>query len=216
MGMYASEVIKQATAWIGKKESDGTHKSIIDLYNSHKPLARNYKVKYTDSWCAVFVSAVSIKLGYTKIIPVECSCQKMIALFKKLGCWVENENVTPKKGWVIFYYWKDGKDFENNDCKGWANHTGIVERVANGKITVMEGNYGNAVKRRTLKVNGQYIRGYGVPKYDTEPKKSVSTVAKEVISGKWGNNPERKKRLEEAGYNYYEVQKKVNELLKIR
>ena len=88
MGMYASEVIKQATAWIGKKESDGTHKSIIDLYNSHKPLARNYKVKYTDSWCAVFVSAVSIKLGYTKIIPVECSCQKMIALFKKLGCWV--------------------------------------------------------------------------------------------------------------------------------
>ena len=34
MGMYASEVIKQAVAWIGKKESDGSHKIIIDIYNT--------------------------------------------------------------------------------------------------------------------------------------------------------------------------------------
>ena len=213
MGMYASEVIKQAQAWIGKKEADGTHKSIIDIYNEFRPLPRLYKVKYTDSWCAVFISSISIKLGYAKIMPVECSCEKMIELYKKIGCWIENENVTPKKGWVIFYDWQDKGTGDN---KGWSDHVGIVERVANGKITVIEGNYGNAVKRRTLKVNGQYIRGYGVPKYDLEPKKSVSTIAKEVISGKWGNNPERKKRLEESGYNYTEVQKKVNELLKIR
>ncbi len=213
MRMYASEVIKQAQAWVGKKEADGSHKSIIDLYNEFRPLPRLYKVKYTDSWCATFVSAVAIKLGYTKIIPVECSCERMIELFKKLGCWIENENITPKKGWVIFYHWKDKG---NGDCIGWANHVGIVERVASGKITVIEGNYGNAVKRRTLKVNGQYIRGYGLPKYDTEPTKSISTIAKEVIFGKWGNNPERKKRLEAAGYNYAEVQKKVNELLKLR
>lgn len=47
-----------------------------------------------------------------------------------------------------------------------------------------------------------------------EPKKSVDEVAKEVINGKWGNGSERKKRLEEAGYNYTEVQAKVNQLLK--
>lgn len=44
--------------------------------------------------------------------------------------------------------------------------------------------------------------------------KSVTEIAKEVISGKWGNGAERKKRLTEAGYNYSEVQKKVTELLK--
>lgn len=44
-------------------------------------------------------------------------------------------------------------------------------------------------------------------------KKSVDQVAKEVIEGKWGNGADRKKRLTEAGYNYSEVQKKVNKLL---
>lgn len=48
----------------------------------------------------------------------------------------------------------------------------------------------------------------------TEAKKSVLEVAKEVIAGKWGNGTERKKKLEAAGYNYNEVQAKVNELLK--
>ena len=45
-------------------------------------------------------------------------------------------------------------------------------------------------------------------------KKSVEEVAREVIKGLWGNGAERKKKLIAAGYDYAEVQKKVNELLK--
>lgn len=45
-------------------------------------------------------------------------------------------------------------------------------------------------------------------------KKSVKDIAKEVINGKWGNGETRKKKLEKAGYNYKEVQKEVNRLLK--
>ena len=45
-------------------------------------------------------------------------------------------------------------------------------------------------------------------------KKSIDEIAKEVINGKWGNGADRKNRLEKAGYNYNEVQKKVNTLLK--
>lgn len=48
----------------------------------------------------------------------------------------------------------------------------------------------------------------------TSNKKSVTTIAKEVIQGKWGNGTDRKKRLEAAGYNYSEVQKEVNRLCK--
>ena len=48
----------------------------------------------------------------------------------------------------------------------------------------------------------------------TSTKKSTEELAKEVINGKWGNGDERKKRLTNAGYNYSEVQQKVNELLK--
>ena len=48
----------------------------------------------------------------------------------------------------------------------------------------------------------------------TTPKKSINEIAKEVIQGKWGNGTDRKNRLTKAGYNYNEVQKKVNSLLK--
>lgn len=45
-------------------------------------------------------------------------------------------------------------------------------------------------------------------------KKSITAIAREVIAGKWGTYPERKKKLEAAGYDYAKVQKKVDELLK--
>ena len=48
----------------------------------------------------------------------------------------------------------------------------------------------------------------------TTTKKSVETLAKEVIAGKWGNGDERKKKLTAAGYDYSAVQEKVNSLLK--
>lgn len=48
----------------------------------------------------------------------------------------------------------------------------------------------------------------------TDKKLTVDEVAKEVIDGKWGNQPERQQKLEAAGYNYREVQNRVNELVK--
>lgn len=45
-------------------------------------------------------------------------------------------------------------------------------------------------------------------------RKSVDTVAREVIQGKWGNGADRKKRITSAGYDYAAVQKRVNELLR--
>lgn len=48
----------------------------------------------------------------------------------------------------------------------------------------------------------------------TAVKKSVDTIAREVIAGKWGNGSDRKRRLKQAGYDYNAVQKRVNQLLK--
>ena len=165
MSKYASKVVGQAQSWLGKKESDGSHKEIIDVYNSHKPLARGYAVKYTDAWCSTFVSAVAVKLGYTDIIPTECGCDKHIELFKKLNSWIEDENVKPEAGWILFYDWGDNGSGDN---KGSSDHVGIVEKVEGNTITVIEGNIDDSVGRRTIQVNGRYIRGYGVPKYDKE------------------------------------------------
>lgn len=160
-----AKVVSIAQSYIGCKESNGSHKKIIDLYNSHKPLARGYAVKYTDAWCSTFASAVAIAAGLTGIIPTECGCEKHIALFKALGSWQENDAYVPAPGDYIFYDWQDGTNYADTDNTGAADHVGIVEKVSGQTITVIEGNYSNAVKRRTLAVNGRYIRGYGVPKY---------------------------------------------------
>lgn len=165
MSKYASKVVAQAKKWLGLNEADGSHKQIIDIYNGHKPLARGYKVKYTDAWCSTFVSALAIKLGYTDIIPTECGCGAHIELFKKIGSWVEDENRTPRAGDIIFFDWDDNGNGNNT---GYPEHVGIVEKVTEKTITVIEGNKDNSVSRRKIAVNGKYIRGYGVPKYDTE------------------------------------------------
>ena len=47
-------------------------------------------------------------------------------------------------------------------------------------------------------------------------KKTIDTIANEVIAGQWGNGNDRKTRLGNAGYNYKEVQNKVNEKLGVK
>lgn len=167
--------VKTAVSYIGCKESNGSHKKIIDIYNGHTPLARGYKVKYTDAWCATFVSAMAIVCGLTDIIPTECGCGQMIELFQKLGEWQENDSYTPQPGDVIFYDWDDSGSGDNT---GWPDHVGIVETISGSTFKVIEGNMSDAVGRRTMTVNGKYIRGYGVPKFSES-----STVSNGSSSG---------------------------------
>lgn len=49
---------------------------------------------------------------------------------------------------------------------------------------------------------------------DYSTTKDLTQVAKDVINGKYGNGKERIDKLTKAGYNYEEVQKVVNSLLK--
>lgn len=164
-------ILNQARAWIGLNEKDGSHQQIIDVYNNHLPRARGYKVKYSDNWCATFVSACAIKANLTDIIPLECSCGEMIELAKQMNIWNENDDITPKAGDIIMYDW------DNQD--GWPEHVGIVESVTNNQITVIEGNKNNAVGRRVINVGNASIRGYIQPNYDgsisnNQPSKPIS------------------------------------------
>lgn len=157
------QFIATAEKWLGCKEEDGSHKAIIDLYNSHTPLAQGYSVKYTDSWCATFVSAVAIQCGLTDIIPTECGCQRQIELLKKLGCWQEDDDYIPSPGDLIYYSGKGAKTFGENE--GWSDHVGIVVSVQGRYITTIEGNYHDEVTYRHILVGDPKIRGYGLPDF---------------------------------------------------
>lgn len=155
-------VVDAMKSWLGYSEKNGKFKTIIDLYNTQNPLPRGYKVKYTDEWCATTVTAAGIQAGLHDIILGECSCSRMIALYQAAGRWMEDDSYTPQPGDIIMYDWQDSG---NGDNTGAPDHVGIVEKVVGGTITIIEGNKGEAVDRRTLSVNGRYIRGYCLPDY---------------------------------------------------
>lgn len=178
MSKTASTFVAQAEKWLGVKEGSKTHKEMIEIYNKHRPLAHGYEMGVNDAWCVMFVSAVSIKLGFTSIIPTDCRCSSMIEKFKKLGVWKENENRVPNVGDICFYDWEDSGKGDN---KGVPNHVGIVSNVSGNSFTVIEGNYSNKVKKRVMEVNAKYLRGFAVPKYDSEVLKDS-----EVANGSEG------------------------------
>lgn len=68
-----------------------------------------------------------------------------------------------------------------------------------------------ANKNSGYSVFDESVKSVYTPK--SSGKKSVDTIAREVIQGKWGNGADRKNRLTKAGYNYNTVQKRVNEIL---
>lgn len=157
-----ASMIEQAQAWVGRNEADGSFKSIIDTYNSHTPLARGYELKYTDEWCAGFVSAVAIATGNTDNVPLEVSCPRMIQIAQNMGIWQENDGYVPSPADIILYDWDDNG---NGDNTANPDHVGIVESVSDGVITVIEGNMSEKVGRRSLDVDGRYIRGFITPEY---------------------------------------------------
>lgn len=169
----STSMIEQAQAWVGRNEADGSFKSIIDTYSSHTPLARGYELKYTDEWCAGFVSAVAIATGNTDNVPLEVSCPRMIQIAQNMGIWQENDGYVPSPADIIMYDWDDSG---NGDNTANPDHVGIVESVSDGVITVIEGNMSEKVGRRSLDVDGRYIRGFITPEYkageDNEPQES--------------------------------------------
>ena len=174
-----SNVVSVMKGWLGWSEANGKFKRIIDIYNDHKPLARDYKVKYTDAWCATAVSAAFIKAGLTDIGFTECSCNRMITLYKAKGRWEERDSYVPKIGDIIMYDWQDNGVGDN---VGSADHVGLVTAINGTNLTVIEGNKNDAVAYRSININGKYIRGYCLPDYASKADKAVETISTSTYS----------------------------------
>lgn len=84
---------------------------------------------------------------------------------------------------------------------------------------VIAGKYGNGEARKQAlgslynEVQAKVNEILGA-KNTAQNIKSIDEIAKEVIQGKWGNGADRKQRITQAGYNYYEIQARVNQILK--
>ena len=129
-------------------------------------------------WCAQFPTWCVWKLtGKNKkkteyILCVggglSAGCGFALKYYKQAGRFDHN----PKVGDQIFF------KYSNDDST--ADHTGIVVRVTDSLVETIEGNSGNEVKRKAYQQTDKTIIGYGHPRYDADPKKTVTKEVKTV------------------------------------
>ena len=155
-------LVATAEGWLGANEADGSHRAIVDRYNTLDPLPVNYLLGYGDSWCAAFVTVAAMERGLTDIIPPECGCERQIGLFQALGRWEERDDAIPEPGDLIYYDWNVTNQGNNT---GWSDHVGIVVGVKWPFVKVIEGNKDDDVSYRVILVGDKTIRGFGMPDY---------------------------------------------------
>ena len=149
-------------------------------------------------WCLQWCSYVQKKTGIKPLIYIQKSA--MDAVKKSgYGLWVAQYPDYVETGYQE-HPWNEGK----YNCL-------IRQYTSVGKLSGYNGN---------LDLNKAYIsaaswnKQAGKAVKTTSAKKSVNTLAKEVLAGKWGNGTDRKSRLTKAGYDYNKVQAAVNKLVK--
>lgn len=178
--------------------------ALMDYYNSKiYPLIdndRKYKIKPNDNWCAMFCSVIAHKIGLTKDnFPFEVSVFYMTSNAKRMGIFTTDLNKAQVNDLVV-YDWK---------ADGTLNHVGILQEIGKDYIKVLEGNYSNTVKVRTVKMPNNEV--YGYIKLNIGNDADIEQLARDVIKGLYGNGEERKKAL---GQYYNQVQERVKQILK--
>lgn len=118
---------------------------------------------------------------------------------------IDTKRLTAYTKWVAD--WRGKKpDFPYNAFDMW-------QYSEKGRVDGVQVDLNQCYKDFPSIIKGANLNGFSGNKPEPE-KKSVYDIAMECIEGKWGSGVVRKRKLEAAGYNYEEVQAKVNELLK--
>lgn len=136
------------------------------------------------------------------------------------------------EAWMQQAEWETGRTPRLGAIACWdgsklkkGGHVAIVEQIGkDGTVILSNSDYGGKtfyiqIAKPDVGVITPYVGekflGYIYNPNIKSPEKSIEEVAQEVIDGKWGNGLERKRKLQEAGYDYSAVQNKVNELLAV-
>lgn len=152
-------------------------------------------------WCLKWCNYVYQKTGIKPLIYVQKSTMDAIKRCG-YGLWVAQYPDYNETGYQE-HPWNEGK----YNCL-------IRQYTSVGKLSGYIG---------SLDLNKAYISAASWRKLATKAvkiatikplvKKSVNTIAREVLAGKWGNGTDRKNRLTKAGYDYNKVQAAVNKLV---
>lgn len=161
-------LVEVANSYIGHREPTGDDK-FIKWFGGYA---------LTVPWCHIFLSYCANKAELsTNIIPKTASCDTGMEWFKGKKLWYNSKayggSYTPQKGDIVYYSsTRNQKD---------STHVGIVETVENGKLEAIEGNKSDAVGKRLIALDNDYILGYGTPPYTDEADKTQGSQYKQHV-----------------------------------
>lgn len=196
--MTRDKFINQLEIYIGTEEGSNMHTAICAAYNSMPALPRGYRLSTIDPWCAGFVSAMWWLFNKNLWFPYECSCTQMIRLAKQEGAFYDEP--IDEIGWLVFYDW---------ERDGSPDHVGYIVDKTGSTIDVIEGNYSNAVRKRTIASDSKSIYGVVQLKYDdSEVEDAKSFVTKNGImlgdgTDTYWQNPPTREQLATILYRFY-------------
>ncbi|MBR2047145.1 MAG: S-layer homology domain-containing protein [Oscillospiraceae bacterium] len=162
--------------YLGAREGDERHRELIDYYNSMPVLPRGYKMTYTADWCVATAVAVGVKLGLESIILAECSCTRLIAMYKAIGRFVEGAGYLPQIGDFVIYDWQGDAD---------PDHWGTVAEVEGDMLVIIEGNMADRVDTRLITLDDPRIYGYCLPDYASMADREPAPVFVDVPQDAW-------------------------------
>lgn len=116
-------------------------------------------------WCACFVSWCANECGYIDagVIPKYAGCVWGVQWFQERGQW-QDRNYEPRPSDIIFFDW-DSPNGSSGPQDGQSDHTGIVEKVENGRVYTVEGNSSDSCRQNSYPIGYYEVLGYGVPAY---------------------------------------------------
>ena len=127
-----------------------------------EPYWRWYGFNSRVAWCACFVSWCANECGYIEagIIPKFAGCVQGVRWFRQRDQWIGGEE-TPIPGMLIFFD-HDTKDGKTGMQDGLSDHVGIVQKVEDGYVYTIEGNYDDSCALGIYSIGYFEILGYGI------------------------------------------------------
>lgn len=214
--------------WIGNKENHTLDKKFIENYNNAKACGLKvgfYVYSYVENETAMLSAINWVKnqiSGKTRELPIflDVEDKQISGLSKELQtnlCKYFCDNFENSGVYANLDWFKNKLNVsELTNYKIWlAQWTSASMHSADFKVDLWQ--YSNNGKVNGI--NGNVDMNYCLNCKNNEGgsnitgQMSITEVARAVIRGEFGNGEERKTKLANAGYNYNEVQAKVNELM---
>jgi hypothetical protein len=151
--------------------------------NNHNQYTKRIMGDANQPWCAAFVSVLlaEAKLPGISGVVKSASSEQLAGQFQNQGRYFARGAGLPQPGDVIFF-----------GGRGSEHHTGIVQKVENGKVYTIEGNSSDKVSERVYPLSSASIGGYGRVFGEGQVSGDLGLDVSGSTAGRIGDGPGRR------------------------